>query len=69
MEEDDNKMKVTVTFKTPDAVHSSAMDVPQGEDRARFLEVCEKFFRYGEYADVEVDTETGEARVVPAQEE
>ena len=57
-------MKVCLTFKTPDVVDHALEDVPE-DDHDDVKRVCRKFVEYGECLTVEIDTETGEARVVP----
>lgn len=66
-------MKIRVTFKTPDVADCLDEQLgpewsPEGEHNPlhdRAIKVMNKFFRYLEYADIELDLETGEARVVP----
>ena len=69
-------MKIVVTFKTADAVDRAVEQALSYEDdigitdetrdamEARLHKVCGKFFEYGEYANIEVDTITGAARVL-----
>lgn len=74
-------MKVTLTLKDPDGVYESVRDAVQetlpddlSEDEAESLlesriadthERLKKWVQWKEYVTVEVDTITGEARVVP----
>lgn len=75
-------MKVRVTMKTPDAydeavdeavewevssLEKASSDDIEDEIRERTKKVLDKFFRWQEYIDVEIDTETGEAKVVPVK--
>lgn len=60
-------MIVQLLFKTPDAV-DRALDeydfVPDGRELAE--EVIKKFVRDGEYVKIEIDINSGEAKVLPA---
>lgn len=56
-------MKFTVTFKNPDAVSSSLQDYPE-DQREEMEEFANKFLAFGEYVDIEFDTEKGTAKVV-----
>lgn len=66
-------MKLNVTMKCPDAVDMAIQDATQNieDEEARYEakekaeKVCRRFFEYGEYLTVEVDTETGTCTVVP----
>lgn len=73
-------MKFTVTMKDPDGVYDSVRDaiddnLPSGldEDELEHLaqerkeelsELMKKWFRYGEYLSVEIDTEKGTCTVL-----
>lgn len=67
-------MRLTVTFKDPDAVYSAVARAIQlrpeltdleAEELAEELgEKVRGWFRYGEYADISIDTEAGTARLV-----
>lgn len=54
--------KVVFTLKSPQGVDQGLSEIPDEETREM---IKEKFFRYGEYCDIEIDTDTGEATVVP----
>jgi hypothetical protein len=66
--------KFTVMFKMPDAgddairsaVQDGILNTPALQAKAKKL--TEKFFEYDEYAYIEIDTDTGTARVMPAKE-
>jgi hypothetical protein len=71
-------MKVTLTFKSPDALEYGIRDAVEGEvarlgeDRYDDLvdeaeAACAKWVKYGEYVTIEIDTETGEARMLPVK--
>jgi hypothetical protein len=64
-------MKFTVTFKSPDAISGAIADAETRIGRklkpAELLaaeRLFNKYFEYGEYVMVEVDTVTNEARVL-----
>ncbi len=57
-------MKFTISFKTPDALSDAVEDVDEA-DRAAVEAVAGKFIEYGEYVNIEFDTKTGEAKVLP----
>ena len=61
-------MKIVITFKDPDAVDSSIDDYPEAskQDKRKAREICKHFFKWGEYCDIEIDTETGTATVLKA---
>lgn len=58
-------MKFNISFKTPDAAHYALQDIDD-EHKDKAEEIIGKFVRYGEYVDIEFDTETGEAKVLRA---
>lgn len=58
-------MKIQLLFKTPDAVYQALQDVPE-EDRDRAKQILDKFVRWGEVVEIEVDTKTETAIVVPS---
>lgn len=60
-------MKFKVTFKHPDAVDEALNEVAE-EHRDAARRMCKKFFEYGEYVTVEVDTEKRTATVIPAKD-
>jgi len=57
-------MKIDLTFKTPDVLEDIKSDV----ERDLVIKLAKKFVRYDEYIKIELDTETGTARVVPLSE-
>ena len=57
-------MKVQLTFKTPDVVDYAVEDL-DADDEFQARHVCDKYIRFSEYVDIEIDTETGEAKVLP----
>lgn len=60
-------MKILLTFKTPDVLWQALKDCCYNEeDRAEAERVCSKFVKYGEYIRIEVDTDTGTAKVLEA---
>ena len=70
-------MKIRVTFKMPDAVDDAigyavkdAMDDNPKQDEEALVgaakKACAKWFEYGEYVVVEVDTKDGTCVVLPA---
>lgn len=67
-------MKFTVLFKTPDAIEYALKDlfrgIPSDSDEHYELlhkakDTSEKFVSHGEYVNIEFDTETQTATVVP----
>ncbi len=66
-------MKFTVTLKTPDALYDSLQDAVQNEtggDEDRYhelfdetMKLCERWFKYGEYVTLEIDTEKKTCKV------
>ena len=57
-------MKTIVSFKTPDATYYATEGMTQ-EEKDKFQSVFDKYIEYDECIDVEFDTVTGEARVIP----
>jgi len=57
-------MKLRLSFKCPDAVDTALEDIPE-EEHAAAKKACAKWIEYGEYLNVEIDTETGECTAVP----
>lgn len=67
-------MKIRITLKDPDGVGDSINDAVRNagygdpeELREEVISKCSKWIRYSEYITIEIDTETREAIVVPAQ--
>jgi hypothetical protein len=59
-------MKARFTFKTPDAVDDVLSDIHDEDEQDTMKNLANKFFKYGEYVTVELDTETGTAKVLSA---
>lgn len=59
-------MDILIHFKTPDAV-DHALDGLTPEQKRAALEAIRKWVEFGECVTVEIDTETGEACVVPVR--
>lgn len=63
-------MKITVTFKSPDAADYAGDELKElgaNEDQLGvFEELCGEYFLYGEYCDIELDLEAGTATLVKA---
>jgi lipoate-protein ligase A len=70
-------MKIELTFKTPDIVHDTAKDLAMQigfKDEHEMFDImddikkaCEPWVKWGEYVTIEIDTETGEAKVQKAK--
>jgi len=63
--------KLRITLKGPDSVSQSLKDAGIDEDNienTEFGEVFDRFVKYAEYVTIELDSETGEATVVPVNE-
>jgi len=58
--------KLQIGFKTPDAVHYALEDLDE-EERDAAEGAAAKWVKYGEYCTIEIDTETGEAKVLPVK--
>jgi hypothetical protein len=72
------KMKIKLTFKNPTAIEAAIEDatfeiVDDDEMESMADEIdtaCRKWLRYGEYVDIEIDTENNTCNVIqPSQEE
>ena len=57
-------MKITLTFKSPDAVHDALLDISDRDERDDLYSEIAGWVRYGEYLDVEYDTDTKEMTVL-----
>jgi len=59
-------MKFRVTFKTSDVVDYTIenLDITREEKEALYSKLVSQWFKYGEYAIIEVDTEADTAIVV-----
>jgi hypothetical protein len=55
---------VTVTMKCPDALYQARDELDNEADRKRFDRIADRFFQYGEYLTVQIDTEQGTCTVV-----
>jgi len=63
--------KLRVTLKSPDAVWDSLKEAgidPNEVENSEFGEVFGRFVKCDEYVTIELDSETGEATVVPVNE-
>lgn len=58
-------MKLTITFKTPDAL-DYALDGLGEEEREEAKVAARRYVRWGEIVRIELDTLTGAARVLEA---
>ena len=60
-------MKVKLTLKDPDGVYEGLRDagVDPNDPPAEVERVMRQYVEFSEYVTVEVDTNTGQARVVP----
>lgn len=69
-------MKIRVTMKSPDALSDAISDCisnnfadldkfEKADKRDELYSACSHVFQYGEYLTVEIDTETGDAVVIP----
>ena len=64
--------KLRITLKDPDGIWNSldrAGIEPTDVDDSEFSDVFDKFVEYDEYVKIELDSETGEARVIPKRGE
>jgi hypothetical protein len=65
-------MKLRITFKNPDLISEYIDSVVPYEDSAKCdrarEKVADKFFEFGDYGAVEIDTEAGTGRLVPIKE-
>ncbi len=63
--------KLRIVLKDPDGVWDSVQDAgidPNEIEESEFRDVFERFVEFKEYVVVELDSETGEARVLPVRE-
>jgi hypothetical protein len=58
-------MKVRVTLKDPDGIYDCLQEAIA--DKELRTEVKYKFFEYGDYCEIEIDTEAMSAIVVPVR--
>jgi hypothetical protein len=57
--------KFIISFKNPDAIDCGIQDANLSEkDAAKAKAVCQKYFEYGEYANIEIDTDKGTATLL-----
>lgn len=64
-------MKVRVNLKDPDGVYLSIVEAGLYTELklgGPHMDVIKNFIKYDEYVSIEIDTETGEARVLNVQE-
>lgn len=60
--------KVQLNFKTPDVIDYAMQELHDSEqifDENEVRRLLKRFVRYGECINVEIDTDTQEAKVVP----
>jgi len=60
-------MIVTLSCKTPDLIGTAVSHLSDEQEQFDAIVACEKWVKHGEYLTVEVDTNTGLARVLPAK--
>lgn len=58
-------MVIELTFKTPDVVEYALEDLSD-EEKEKAEEACAIYVQYGEQVTIAIDSETGNATVVPA---
>lgn len=58
-------MKFTLSFKTPDVLDQLNDMIDDPEEKAQADLVANKFLKYGEYVNIEFDTENQTAKVLP----
>ena len=60
-------MKIRLTMKSPDVAYYGLQDagIDPNEVPDDIQDALDKWVRYGEYVTIEIDTETGEAIVIP----
>ena len=51
-------------MKSPDALDYAMEDIEDEDDKAEFESLCQRWFEYGEYVMLEVDTEQGTCKVL-----
>lgn len=65
-------MKIQITMKDPDgvedAISGSVVEYDEVRERDRVRNQLKRWFRFGEYATIEVDLEAGTARVLEVSE-
>jgi len=59
-------MRVTLTFKTPDAFEQINDFDPDSEEYKEVESLITKYVKWGEIINIEFDGKTGEVRVLPA---
>ena len=60
-------MKLSLMFKSPETVdYAVSQNTTNKYEAEELREKLSKFVKYGEYVTIEVDTEEGTAKVVPA---
>lgn len=55
-------MKFRVSFKCPDAIYYALEEIKENKEEAKNL--MYEWLEYGEYIDIEFDTENGQARLI-----
>lgn len=70
-------MKIVIQFKDPDAIYeilNGKHPLPDDEDEItpkmeeQRDDFCDKYFEYGDYGRIEIDTKTLAARLLPRDE-
>ena len=72
-------MKILISMKTPDAAEHACRQAATTFDEndneifneelfEQYMISCRRWLRYGEYMDVEVDLEAGNARIIPQKD-
>lgn len=57
-------MKITLTFKTPDVADDALEDIDE-KHHAKAKAAIAKYVEYDEYVSIEIDINTGKAKVLP----
>lgn len=53
-------MKITVSMKCPDALDQAINEATSTmQEEAEIKKLCDKWFKWGEYVTLEIDTDTG----------
>jgi hypothetical protein len=59
------KRAVDVSFETMGPLEDDEVDALAEVRREKMRDLCSRWFRYGEYLTVEIDTEAGTCTVIP----
>lgn len=57
-------MKHVLSMKDCDAVYEMMQDIESEEEKEKLQELVDEYMHYGEYLDVEFDTDTGEIKLL-----